>query len=391
MKHFTRQQPSVTANNIHSAAEEPVRDKTESNVVKNSKNPRDPATAEDNSQLDIEASEKQKMTRRDFERVSIAATAALAVFELVRAVEGTPDFLEKVGQLYQQRKEAIKRAEELHELLTCYLYPSNPGVDLKARVPLVPAMQDPWGPPNRQFSGSGNAVAAAYYLAFRSGKDRQIVQPVIDVHDDDAPVLIASHLVSEPAARYFGDPKSPRPIHEARYRGSGGEFRANLRWAIYTPEDAKIASRRELFQGAPMIRTEPIHNLADLDNPKLPQPLFAHQGDIDYQLDDYLLITVLPRDSRFDRRMISLAGLHKPGTLAAERFLSDPNLALKILTAIHEKVDGLPYYQALIGVKVDHTAGVPRPTDLELKGAEAIKVNSIVVDTKWPLPSLRTT
>ena len=116
-----------------------------------------------------------------------------------------------------------------------------------------------------------------------------------------------------------------------------------------------------------------MHRLADLDNPRIHQPEFVSQGDLDYQLDDYLLITVLPRDSRMDRRMISLAGLHKPGTLAAEQFLSDPNLALTILKKIHEKVEGLPYYQALISAKVDHNSGLPRPTQLELRGVQPIK------------------
>jgi hypothetical protein len=70
--------------------------------------------------------------------------------------------------------------------------------------------------------------------------------------------------------------------------------------------------------------------------------------------------------------MISLAGLHKPGTLAAEKFLSDPTSALKILKEIHAKINGAPYYQALIALKVDHTTGSPRPTHVELKDAQVI-------------------
>jgi hypothetical protein len=219
-------------------------------------------------------------------------------------------------------------------------------------------------------------VAAAYVSAFTTQKDKHIVQGAIDVQDDDAPVLIASHLVSEQAARYFGNPKSVRPIHEVHVhdgRDRARGFKANIRWAIYTPETAKVVRRRELFQGTSVIREEPVHSLADLDNPKLQQPQFAREGDLDYQLDDYLLISVLPRDSRMDRRMVSLAGLHKPGTLAAEQLLSDPNQALGILKKIHEKVEGLPYYQALIATKVDHSSGLPRPTQLELRGVQPIK------------------
>jgi len=321
------------------------------------------------SQRGHQAIEKPKLGRRD----TFIALAAL-FFSAVAALEGAPGFLEEVEERFRNRKQAIDREEELRDLLTTYLYPLNPDGNVQARVPLVPAMKDPWGPPKREFSGSGNAVAAAYASAFRSSDVQQIVQPIIDVNDDDAPVLIASHLVSEPAARYFGDPNSTRPNHRVRYQDVGGGFAANLRWAIYTPEDAKQTSKLELFQGSPMIRTEPLHFVSDLENPKLPQPVFARQGDLDYQLDDYLLITVLPRDSRFDRRMVSLAGLHKPGTLAAEHLLSDPNLTLEILNAIHEKVGGVPYYQALIKLKVDHTKeGLPRPTHLKLLDAQVIE------------------
>jgi hypothetical protein len=152
-----------------------------------------------------------------------------------------------------------------------------------------------------------------------------------------------------------------------------GGFAAELRWAIYTRKDARVMTKRELFEGSPQIRRAPDHALSDLDNRRLPQPEFRHQGDIDFQLDDYLLITVLPRDSRLDRRIISLAGLHKAGTLAAEALLSDGKLAQSILKKVHTKVEGLPYYQALIHLKVDHSTGTPAPTCLELVDAEPIK------------------
>jgi hypothetical protein len=233
-------------------------------------------------------------------------------------------------------------------------------------------MQDPWGPKHRRFSGSGNDVARAYTLAFHPWNDKRIVQD-IEVHPDATPVLIASHLVNQHAASYFGDPLSVHPLHALGYQDPWGGFKAHLRWTIYTPEDAKEVGRRELFEGSPTIRIEPAHRLSDLDNPKIRQPKFVHQGDLDYQEDDYLLITVLPRDSRFDRRVVSLAGLNKAGTLAAQRLLNDRDLALQILRQIHARVEGVPYYQALIALKVDYADGLPRPADLKLLDAEEIE------------------
>jgi hypothetical protein len=320
---------------------------------------------------------KEKKTRRDFAIAALGAAAGVVSCLLV--VPSDIDFFEERRRRRQEamakEKEAAAREGELHELLNRYLFPLHPETRIEARVPLVPALSDPWGPPKRQFSGSGREVAAAYTSAFRSLNDQYIEQSIIDVYDDDAPVLISSHLVSEPATRYFGDPKSPNPIHEVRYHDSGGGFRAGLRWVIYAPKDAKVVHKRELFQGHPTIRAEPIHNVSDLDNRNLAQPRFIRQGDVDYQEDDYLLISVLPRDSRLDRRMVSLAGLHKPGTLAAAQFLTDPILSLEVLRAIDKKVLGLPYYQAIIELKVSHNeAGLPHPTRLKLLDAEAIKV-----------------
>jgi hypothetical protein len=280
-----------------------------------------------------------------------------------------------VAEAVRKRRDTHRAGEELRELLTRYLYPGNPGSDLKIRVPLVPAMKDPWGPPTRTFSGSGNAVAASYFSAFAPWNAERIVQPIVDVHADDAPVLIASHLVSEPASRYFGNPKSLNPIHEPHYQDSHGGFKAKLRWAIYTPERAARVLKAEPFEGRTTIRKEPIHALSDLNDPKVDQPKFVRQGDIDVQKDDYLLVTVLPRDARFDRRIVSLAGVHKPGTLAAEKLLSDPDLALDILKKIDREVQGAFYYQALISLKVNHSEyGSPRPVELHFRGAETITV-----------------
>jgi hypothetical protein len=201
-----------------------------------------------------------------------------------------------------------------------------------------------------------------------------IVRDAIDVAPDDAPVLIASHLVNALAAEYFGDPHSVRPNHEARYHDEHGRFYANLRWAIYTPEGAKPITKIEPFQGTPEPRAEPTHFVSDIEDRDLLQPQFVPQGEVFYQQSDYLLITALPRDARFDRRIISLAGAHKPGTLAAEQFLSDSSQALRLLKDIHIKVKGDPYYQALIALGVDNSnPGYPRPTELNLVDAVPLK------------------
>jgi sugar/nucleoside kinase (ribokinase family) len=259
MKHSTSYRSLATQIHPDPAVEQQDRAKRGAIVMADAPSPKDLAPAQEDAQMDQVSKETLLWTRRAFFATALIGGASLLFM--------MPDFALRVEERNRRQSDAFEREDELRQLLTSYLYPSNPGDKLQARVPLVPAMQDPWGPPKREFSGSGNAVAAAYVSAFTTRKNEHIVQGVIDVQDNDAPVLIASHLVSEPAARYFGDPKSLRPIHEVHVRDGGDRtrgFKANIRWAIYTPEAAKVVRRRELFQGTPVIREEPVHSLADL-------------------------------------------------------------------------------------------------------------------------------
>ena len=159
------------------------------------------------------------------DRRMFLATAALVMLGVPPALQTTAEIAMIIGEKMGQRREAATREDELHELLNCYLYPSIPGRRLESRVPLVPAMRDPWGPANRRFSGSGNAVSAAYIAAFRVWRDPRVVEQ-IKVEDDDAPVLIASHLTNERAAECFGDPSADRPIHRPHHRDSVGRIRS---------------------------------------------------------------------------------------------------------------------------------------------------------------------
>jgi hypothetical protein len=315
-----------------------------------------------------EESAQRKWGRRDV--LKVAGVAVISVTPAGMAVTGMPSFLDAFARFIKHGKDN----DELRKLREVYLWPLHKN-GVEARVPLVPPLADPWGPRNRQFSGSGNTVAAAYASAF--SQDKHIYSRTkgpIRVSDDDAPVLIASHLVSEPAQRYFGKPESA-PNHSIRCDDSRGGFTASLRWAIYTPELAEVKKKLELFEGKLGPRFEPVHHLSDLDGPDLAPADFTPQGRYDYQRNDHFLITVLPRDSRFDRRVVSLAGVLKPGTLAAAQFLTNDNLALKPLKEIHEKVRGCLYYQALIRVDVKHDPSEgPVPTQLELVDAVPIHV-----------------
>jgi hypothetical protein len=321
---------------------------------------------------------------------ALLISAATGAFGGGTVVLGIPAFQAELARRVQERaakqrtdKELKKEHEELSELLRLYLLPKHPNRETLPRVPLVPALHDPWGPENRVFSGSGNKVAAAYAAAFSGPGSSHIVRDV-DVETDDAPVLIASHLVSAPAAQYFGNPKSQRPVHKVSYTDGHGGFKARLRWAIYTPDESRKITKLDPYQkgpdAAPTIepRLESIHHIADWADQRLKQPTFVRQGKDHLQRDDYLLISVLPRDSRCDRRVVSLAGLYKPGTLAAAKLLDDLSSGptREILKSIDERVRGAEYYQALIHLEVDHRRSELTPVKIRLVDAEPIDVKS---------------
>jgi len=281
----------------------------------------------------------------------------------------------------QLETESKADAIELRNLLDYYLYPRMPEKNpIEPAVPLVPPMSDRFGPLDRKWSGSGKLVASSYIDTFHLPDDPEREQPTIIVQKDDAPLLIASHLTNAAARQYFGNPDSRVPYHQIRCHDQNGEggYEAELRWAIYSPENAPVKRKWELFQGKPMIRVEPVHKVDDLQSALAPVR-FASEGDADRQIDDYLLITVLPRDSREDRRVISLAGLHKPGTLAASKLLREDRLSGLTLTMLRELSEWIPeyrYYQALISVQVRHLPDrTPVPGKLKLIAATGVDVH----------------
>lgn len=259
-------------------------------------------------------------------------------------------------------------------------------------MPLVSGMSDPWGPPERRFSGSGRTVVRAYLGAF--GPLRYIEMEELDdnIEEDDAPVIIASHLVNKLAQSYFGDPISPIPILSPQFKdATGNGFEAQLRWTIYTPADTEPVVKLELFEGRPLVRNTVRHALADRDTPAtLRTPQYYRQGEIDFQQDDYLLVTVLPRDARFDRRIVSLAGVSKTGTLAARLLFDDHLVARKILKEIDNQLHASDYYQALIHVKVDHSIrGYPQPIEPTLIDATPVPVRPLYGVTPGHSTTLR--
>jgi len=236
------------------------------------------------------------------------------------------------------------------DILSWYLYPlSDWGRDSTDRVAVMAGTDDQYDPISPQkFTESGRRVASHYIYTFRTGKIEP-VQNLGELKDEDALVLLGSHEVNPKAREYMGDPTEHAPHHTVK--GTG--YEAELPWAIFTPWGAPEINIVQTREHQPVVRKTKEHVIHCLEGPTL-QGIRGKLGDRDIWLTDYLLITALPTDATEQRRMISFAGLHRTGTLAAGKLLSEAPPS--ILGTIHGTLDGHQYFQALLPLGVDNTS-----------------------------------
>jgi hypothetical protein len=90
-------------------------------------------------------------------------------------------------------------------------------------------------------------------------------------------------------------------------------------------------------------------------------------------LDDYLLITVLPRQAGRERRWIAFSGLHGPGSRAIDLILREPPTDL--LHKAARQIGEAPFYQILLHVETAaDERGEGFPCNPELVEARALVV-----------------
>jgi sugar/nucleoside kinase (ribokinase family) len=315
-------------------------------------------------------SEEENPTRREFwEFCTAIGTLSLAAITGYDVTFGKKIERAEQERLRLSREKAVSEKEEAALLLKRYCHPAiGHAAKSDLRIPLIPALDDPFGPRERRFSASGALVSAAYIAAFNDNRIFEVAEPA-DVDADDSPIAVSSHLVNGFAQRYFSNGGYNTPNHWVRYHDErGGYFEVELRWAVFDAEGDGKVTLRQPFEDRIVDRVETVHHISDLEEKDLHSVNFSHQtAGRHTPINDYLLLTVLPRDYRRDRRFISLAGLYRPGTLAAQKFFLDP--PLEVLRNIANTVGGIDFFQALISVEVDSSnPDDSRPKSLTLKG-----------------------
>ena len=152
--------------------------------------------------------------------------------------------------------------------------------------------------------------------------------------DDDA-VLIGSQVANASTRALLGRADGEAPVFDVAHGG----WRAQLHWNLHTPESAPMTTIAE-FRGQ---RTSLAHVFCERGS------AFCYASERDPEgtryLDDYLLVTMLPRRKGQEQRTLILAGLHGPGTRAIDLILREPPAAM--LEKAARQIGGAPYYQML--------------------------------------------
>jgi hypothetical protein len=182
---------------------------------------------------------------------------------------------------------------------------------------------------------------------------------------DDDVVLIGSQVANASARAFLGRADQGEPVFDIAHGG----WRTQLHWNLHTPESAPLTTIAE-FRGQ---RTSLAHVFCERGSASCYESERDPAGT--RYLDDYLLITMLPRRKGGAQRTLIFSGLHGPGTRAIDLILREPPTAM--LEKAARQIAGAPYYQML--VHLDTTPdkrGECFPCRPELVEARALIVES---------------
>jgi hypothetical protein len=181
------------------------------------------------------------------------------------------------------------------------------------------------------------------------------------VRPSDDLVIIGSQVSNASARAFLGEVQRREPL----FRIEQGGWRTELHWNLLTPEDAPVTTVREF--GGP--RGSRAHLFAERGT------VAQYRSQIDPQgtryLDDYLLVTALPRRKARQERALVFCGLHGAGSRALDLMLRAP--PVDVLDAAARQIDGAPHFQMLF--RVDTTPderGESMPRGLELVEARPL-------------------
>ncbi len=183
------------------------------------------------------------------------------------------------------------------------------------------------------------------------------------VRRDDDVVVIGSQVSNSSTRAILGK----APLKDPLFRIGRDGWRTELHWNLVTPESTPLTTIRD-FEGR---RGSAAHAFCERGNP-VPYQSRRDATQARY-LDDYLLVTVLPRRKRERQRILVFSGLHGTGNRAVDLILREPPTDL--LENAVQQIAGASYYQILIRVEtVFNERGESLPCHPQLVGARPLVV-----------------
>jgi hypothetical protein len=176
----------------------------------------------------------------------------------------------------------------------------------------VPAADHPWKPPPEGMNWYPNELACsnAFQSRFVTDPLRQMVTSCPQCRPNDTLYAFGSQVSNLVSRAYLGPPWE-EPILEVKTN----DWRARLRWNLYTPADAPAVERTQYEASGEGLWITRKHVIVD----SFGRDLSASEDT------DYLLMTVLPRYlARRPQRVFIFGGIHAPGTRATEILLRTP-------------------------------------------------------------------
>jgi hypothetical protein len=275
-----------------------------------------------------------------------AVTGSLLTLEISHNLIGVGSFL---LEKFREHKEVdIKLLKRLFGVLN------------DSDTAIVPARHHPFQPlPNGSLGYDIEVSCANSYMQTMLPAPAKLsnVVGLIEIYPSDNVVAFGSQVSNFVSRSVLGDPftskivsRVPVPMNSGIPNGS---FR--LRWNLCVDSGAESLSRHQYGR-------DWVYKPNSISDFHLGRPL----SQPNLEDGDFLLVTVLPRDTTTNARVVIFGGLHGAGTLATKLLFEKPLHA--DLLQLQQSIGNASYYQALFDVKCIKG----EPTGIRLRDAQAL-------------------
>jgi hypothetical protein len=261
---------------------------------------------------------------------------------------------------YEFIRNIVRKASETDSELLARLFGTIPGHN----TALAPARHHPFRPlkENEAVYPIEAECCRAYLAQFAGSYEERSVNGILNIYPKDNVVLFGSQVSNLVTRDILGNPFANEPLSNVVYQESG-KFIGHipLRWNMLEDANSPLRVRRQYGKDW-HFKDHSFYDFRDNSYLKLNN----------YDKEDFLLITSLPRWTEESLRVLIFSGLHGAGTLSTALLLHDP--PLKELRRLATLTGGNSHYQALFRVilNTDPMTSELGPKSMELLDAQPL-------------------